>query len=99
MIGHDSPWFYFNRDSIIANAPRASGVYALFTAGGQRWTYFGESGNIEARLLEHLNGDNPCITRNAPNGFQFEAVPAYQRVARQNQLIANLVSLCNQQMG
>ncbi len=96
-IGQNLPWFYWNYASIIANAPHASGVYAIFNR--QNWIYFGESGDIQARLLQHLNGDNQCITQNAPTGFQFELWAANQRVARQNQLIANPGSLCNQVFG
>jgi excinuclease UvrABC nuclease subunit len=96
-IGKDHPWFPDNYASIVANAPAQSGVYALFKPGV--WIYVGESGDIRARLLQHLNGDNPCITQNAPTGFQFELVAANQRVARQNQLILALKPICNQKLG
>jgi len=96
-IGPNMPWFQYNYASIVANAPNLSGVYALFTP--QAWIYIGESGDIQTRLLQHLNGDNPCITRNAPTGSQFELVPPAQRVARQNQLIATLDPICNRRLG
>lgn len=97
MIGQNESWFLYNRSSIMGNAVNASGVYALFTP--QAWIYFGESGDIGARLLEHLNGDNPCITRNAPTGFQYALYPANQRVARQNQMIVDFGPICNQKLG
>jgi len=97
-IGSNLPWFHWNYASITANAPQASGVYAIFN--GQNWIYVGESGDIRARLLQHLNGDIPCIIQNAPTGFQFELVAGQpQRVARQNQLIVALNPICNQRLG
>jgi len=88
------PWTY---QSIVANAPHASGVYAIFNA--QRYIYVGESGDIQARLLQHYNGDNQCIINALPTGFAFEVVAANQRVARQNQLIVALTPACNQKLG
>ena len=96
-IGSGQQGFPYNRISILGNAPSLSGVYVLYTQ--QQWIYVGESGDIQTRLLQHLNGDNACITRNGPTGFQFELVDANQRVARQNQWIAALNPVCNQRMG
>ena len=99
------PWnnqnsYAYNRPSILQNAPNASGVYALFTRN--EWVYIGESGDIQARLLEHLRTDqqeNPCIVRYNPAHFSYELWPANQRVQRQNQLIVELRSVCNQRLG
>ena len=96
------PWtngasYHYNQIAILANAPAQSGVYALYTAA--RWVYIGESGDIRARLLQHLTGDNPLIIAAMPTSFSFELVPAAQRVARQNILIAELRPACNQRMG
>ncbi len=96
-IGKDHQWFYFTRDSITANAPNASGVYALFKDG--QWIYFGESNDIQRRLLEHLTQAGTCILQNAPTGFQFELVVADQRVVRQNHWIAGNATPCNQRLG
>lgn len=96
-IGSGLPGFAWSHASIVANAPHASGVYCIYNQ--QQWIYVGESGDLQARLLEHFNGDNACITRNAPTGFQFELVAANQRVARQNQLIVALKPICNQRLG
>jgi hypothetical protein len=97
MIGSQNPWFRFNRTSILANAPAASGVYAIFNANV--WIYVGEGQDIRARLLAHLNGANSCITRNVPSGFQCELWPADQRVARQDALILALNPVCNRRLG
>jgi excinuclease UvrABC nuclease subunit len=96
------PWnnpnsYQFNRDSIIRNAPSASGVYALHTA--QKWVYVGESRDIAARLLDHLNGDNPCIIASSPTHFSYELCPEWERVRRQNALILELQPACNQRLG
>ena len=45
--------------SILGNAPEQSGVYALHS--DMTWVYVGESANIRAHLLEHLNGSNVCV--------------------------------------
>jgi GIY-YIG catalytic domain len=94
--GHPSfPW---TRESIIRNAPNRSGVYALFKPTA--WIYIGESGDIQTRLLQHFNGDDPCITREQPTGFQYELVTADRRLARQNQLIVALNwPPCNARLG
>ena len=49
--------YRFQRESILLNAPESSGVYGLFSA---LWIYIGEAENLRARLLEHLDGENPC---------------------------------------
>ena len=97
-IGSGFQTFAWNYASIVANAPNASGVYAIFNS--TNWIYIGESGDIQARLLQHLNGDNSCIIQSLPTGFQFELVPGQTaRVARQNQLILALKPICNQKLG
>jgi hypothetical protein len=79
--------------SIVQNAPRQSGVYAIL--GEQDCVYVGASGDIQASLLAHIKGDNSCITRNSPIGFQFSLVPSSLRVFQLNQLIIALWPICN----
>lgn len=93
MIGPDEPSFLFNVSSILSNAPSASGVYAICNA--RMLLYVGESGDIQARLLDHVSGDIACIIRNQPTGFQYEPAPANRRVGRQKQLILQLIPNCN----
>ena len=84
----------FDRPSINTNAPDDSGVYALYK--GQRWIYIGESEHIRRRLHEHSNSPTPCIRHEQPSHFRYELVAgAAQRLARQNQLIAELRPVCN----
>lgn len=90
--------FLFNRTSILANAPEASGVYALFNEGV--WVYIGEAQNIKERLLQHLtNSHNTDVTRANPQWFAYELVAAAYRVARQDVLIAGLRPTCNKRLG
>ena len=94
MIGSGFPSFPFTKVSIVANAPKASGVYAI--SNPQKYIYVGESRNIQARLLEHYNGDNLCITVHRPTGFQFELSPDKLREALQDELVVKLkVPDCN----
>jgi len=97
MIGPGQNGFHFTNAGILTSAPNKSGVYVIFNP--QTWIYVGESGDIQGRLIQHLNGDNQRITRCAPAGFQFELFPAEQRVARQNQLILQLDPVCNRRLG
>lgn len=57
----------FTRTNIEAITPGQMGCYGLFINQGA-WVYIGK-GDIRKRLLEHLNGDNPCITRNGPTHY------------------------------
>lgn len=72
----------------------AVGVYGLYRSG--RWVYVGR-GMIRDRLMAHLNGDNPCITREAPTHWVDEITADH--VARERVLIVELTPACNQQVG
>src|SRR6266436_10063241 len=71
--------FLFQRESILQNAPESPGVYGLYNAF---WIYIGEAENLRARLLQHLDGDDPCIVRFQPSGFAFELTPPSERRRR-----------------
>ena len=88
----------FTKNGILANTPNASGVYALWT--GETWVYIGESNDILLRLLELFGSPRPCIAKYARLVFGYELVSTEaQRVARQGQLIRELVPACNQPLG
>jgi hypothetical protein len=83
--------YKWDRETIIATAPEASGVYGLYNA---IWIYVGEADNIRARLLEHLAGDNPWINHYGPSGFAFELVPAQVRHDRYRELVRQAEPIC-----
>ena len=84
--------YLFQRDCVLKNAPESSGVYGLFNAF---WIYLGEADDLRARLLEHLDCDDPCIVRFQPSGFAFELASPIDRRRRHDQLIKELRPLCN----
>ena len=84
----------FTRDNIIALNPGQNGVYGLFRTN--QWVYVGK-GDIRQRLLDHLNGDNPCITRDGPTHWVSEVMPNADE--REKALIRELTPSCNQRVG
>ncbi len=94
------PWgnrngYPFAAEGVKANAPLQSGVYGLYA--GDKWVYFGESGDVRARLAEHLN--DPKMT-GAATHFSFELVAGQaQRAARQDQLISEFQPPLNKRLG
>ena len=46
-------------------------------------------GDIRQRLLDHINGDNPCITRNAPTHWVDE-VTSNAEAREKDDLVANI---------
>ncbi len=84
--------FLFQRESILRNAPDCSGVYGLFSAF---WIYIGATEDIRARIMEHLQGDDPCIVRYRPSGFAFELASPRYRHRRRMYLMKDLQPLCN----
>ena len=71
------------------------GVYGLFKQGV--WVYVGK-GDIRQRLLDHLSGDNPRITRQVPTHWVAELTFG-DPSARERQLILELQPVCNQRVG
>jgi hypothetical protein len=84
----------FTRREIEAIKPNQSGVYGLFRQGIS--VYVGK-GDIRQRLLDHFNGDNPCITRQGPTHFRTEVTANMDE--RERQLISELQPICNQRLG
>jgi hypothetical protein len=87
----------FNTQNVEAIRPGQNGVYGLFREGV--WIYVGK-GDIRARLLAHLNGDNPPIVAERPTHWVDEvfANPAAMD-EREIQLIRELTPRCNQRVG
>lgn len=96
-IGPGLPGFNLNAQSIQMNTPAASGVYAIYNAN--QWIYFGETNDIQRRLLEHVNDAGHCMWQYGPTAFTFELQIAPSRSARQNALILAYPTPCNQRFG
>jgi len=89
--------FSFSQASIVLNAPEQSGVYALHSLG--TWVYVGESANIRAQLLQHLVGDNACISVYPYLNFSYELIPEAVRAWRHGELIREFRPICNPWLG
>jgi hypothetical protein len=92
------PWrnstsYTFSQIYVILNAPPESGVYALYNKA--LWVYVGESENIRAQLLQHLNGNSACLTIHPNLSFSFELIPEATRAWRQDELVRELRPICN----
>lgn len=77
-------------------APPSAGVYGLSNA--REWVFVGESENIKAALLAHLQAPNRAVADHAPTGFTFEICAPHARFARQDRLIQELEPVCNRNM-
>jgi len=85
----------FTCSDIEVLTPGQSGVYGLFRQDA--WVYIGK-GDIRTRLLDHLNGDNPCILREWLTGWVGEVFNG-DPSARERDLIIELQPVCNQRAG
>ncbi len=82
----------YNKESILTLDPNQNGVYGIF--GYLSALYIG-SGDLRERLLAHMNGDNPCITKNTPKEWTGEVVPGDPK-EREAELIREYRPICNQ---
>lgn len=87
----------FTAASVDKNAPAASGVYGLSNA--RQWVYVGETGNIQAELLKHLEHPSAFLKEHSPSGFTYELSSAERRLERQNQLVFELEPVGNRRVG
>lgn len=85
----------FTRANVEALNPNQNGCYGLFVSQGG-WVYVGK-GDIRKRLLDHLNGDNPCITRNRPTHWVDVVTNDLDRMEKA--LILELTPTCNKKVG
>ena len=93
MVHEHEDTFAFGYRAIHDKAPKASGVYTIYTS--RRWLYVGESDDIRGSLFGHLNERASCLARRGPLSFSFELVAPAQRVNRQQALVTALVPACN----
>jgi len=85
----------FTRQNIEALDMNQKGVYGLFRQNV--WVYVGK-GDIRQRLLDHLNGDNPCITHQWPTHWLAEITNG-DPSTREEQLILECQPTCNRRVG
>ena len=88
----------FARENVEALKPRQIGVYGLYREGpaGPAWTYVG-TGDIRARLLGHLKGDDFCILKEGPTHFVTE-VHSTNSSVREGELLQELKPFCNKKI-
>ena len=84
----------FAREAIESIKPDQLGCYGIFNETG--WIYIGK-GDIRARLLDHLNGDNECITRYQPTQWVATVTSDYDQ--KEKELIAEYNPPCNKRAG
>lgn len=84
----------FTRENIEKITPGQKGCYGLFREN--QWIYVGK-GDIRARLLDHYNGGNPCITRQRPTHWVDVVTANYDEVEKL--LIKELQPVCNLKVG
>lgn len=75
----------FRYGVIQANAPRESGVYALFR--GEESLYVDEADNIYKGLLNHMEHHNGVLQPETPTSFAFEVCTPERRKARLAQFV------------
>jgi hypothetical protein len=85
----------FTREGIESIAAGQRGCYGIFKPG--TWIYVGKSDDLQRRLLEHLNGDNLCITLHGPT--HFVGLVTADPDAREKALILELDPVCNKKVG
>ncbi len=83
----------FSLASVRKNAPPLSGVYGLSNA--REWIFVGETDNIKATLIRHLQETHTPLLERGPTGFSFEVCVPYNRLARQERLIEEYQPVCN----
>lgn len=84
----------FTKANVEAITPGQKGCYGLFKDGVN--VYVGK-GDIRDRLLAHLNGDNPCITRQKPT--HWIDVVTSDMDAEEKRLIREFNPICNKKVG
>lgn len=85
----------FSAPSVREHAPMLSGVYGISNSG--TWLYIGETDNIQAALLVHLQEPSTTLLKRQPTGFVFELCDQSRRSVRQDRLVQEYEPTCNRQ--
>jgi len=83
----------FTASSVREHAPPLSGVYGI--SNPSEWIYIGETDNIQAALLRHLQELNTALLKRQPTGFVFEVCDRAKRPDRQDRLVLEYEPTCN----
>ena len=86
----------FDRPTIETLHESQIGVYGLLRSG--QMVYIGR-GNLRARLLSHLRGDNTCISRNRPSHWVAVAATQADSERLEAQFIREYQPVCNRRVG
>jgi hypothetical protein len=85
----------FTTASVQRNAPACSGVYGL--SNSRQWIFIGETSDLQASLMQHLQESGTAVSASKPTGFSFERSAPGSRQTRQTQLIREYHPFCNRQ--
>jgi hypothetical protein len=85
----------FTREAVLRLNPGQNGCYGIYVANGH-WVYVG-SGDIRQRMLDHVGGDNACITGERPTHWVSIVTDDY--VAEEKRLILEHKPHCNKKVG
>jgi hypothetical protein len=85
--------YTFSLMSVQENAPALPGVYGLSNA--REWILVGETDNIKATLIGHLQETHTPLLEREPTGFFHELCVSRNRVARQERLIQEYQPVLN----
>ena len=79
--------------AIMTYAPSAPGVYGI--SNSREWIFVGETDDIRAALLKHLQEPDTPQMRRQPTGFVFEVCERASRSARLDRLVLEYEPICN----
>ena len=79
--------------AIQTYTPKASGVYGILNAG--TWIFIGETDDIRAALLKHLQEPHTPEMQENPTGFVFEVCDRASTAARLDRLVVEYEPICN----
>ncbi len=85
----------FTSNGVQMYAPIASGVYGISNA--REWIFIGETEDIQAALLAHVQEPDSSMMKRQPTGFVFEICDQAIRPSRQDRLVCEYGPACNRQ--
>ena len=88
----ESAVYVFTHRAVLDKAPKASGVYSIFTP--RQWVYVGESDDLQQSLFKHLNEPGSCLRRFNPLSFSYRLRAPADRRATLDAMRAARKSAC-----